>query len=72
MNSEASNYGLVEDILEVKYFGSEHSTIVIFKCTSFDNEHSVVLNKNKLVNGNSKTRLQTNKCVSYVYICINM
>nr|KAJ0212303.1 hypothetical protein LSAT_V11C400204920 [Lactuca sativa] len=60
-NSEESDYyRLVDEILELKYFGRGRSTIVMFKCTWFDNENGVVVNKNNMVDVKPKSRLQTN------------
>ncbi|KAL4581922.1 hypothetical protein LXL04_006456 [Taraxacum kok-saghyz] len=58
--NESDYYGLVEEILEIKYYGIGRSTVVLFKCTWFDNEGGVVVNKNKLVDVKHKSRLKSN------------
>ncbi|KAL4583836.1 hypothetical protein LXL04_008421 [Taraxacum kok-saghyz] len=57
---ESDCYGLVEEILEIKYYGIGRSTVVLFKCTWFDNEGGVVVNKNKLVDVKHKSRHKSN------------
>lgn len=60
-NAEESDYyGLVGEILEIKYYGIEPSTVVLFKCTWFDNNNGVIFNKNKMVDVKYKSQLQTN------------
>ncbi|KAK9050828.1 hypothetical protein SSX86_030202 [Deinandra increscens subsp. villosa] len=60
-NAEESDYyGLLEEILELEYFGSGRSIVVLFKCIWFDNNRGVIVNKNKLVDVKPKSRLQTN------------
>nr|KAJ0201043.1 hypothetical protein LSAT_V11C600317920 [Lactuca sativa] len=46
---ESDYYGLLDEILEIDYYGIGRSTVVLFKCTWFDNIRGVVVNKNKLV-----------------------
>lgn len=49
-NAEESDYyGLLDEILEIKYYGIGHSTVVLFRCTWFDNGNGVVVNPNGLV-----------------------
>ncbi|KAI3520702.1 hypothetical protein L1887_10152 [Cichorium endivia] len=60
-NAEESDYyGLVDDILEIEYYGRGHSVVVLFRCTWFDNDHGVIVNQNGLVDVKHKSRLQTN------------
>ncbi|CAH1428434.1 unnamed protein product [Lactuca virosa] len=58
--NESDYYGLVDEILEIKYYGIGPSTVVLFKCTWFDNNNGVIVNKNKMVDVKYKSRLQTN------------
>ena len=60
-NTENSDYyGLVDEILEIQYFGIEPSIVVLFKCTWFDNINGLVINKYNLVDMKHASRLQTN------------
>jgi hypothetical protein len=59
-NSEESDYyGLVDEVLELQYDCNEHQTVVLFKCTWFDNKDGVVVHKNKLVDVKPTSRLQS-------------
>nr|KAJ0196411.1 hypothetical protein LSAT_V11C700384790 [Lactuca sativa] len=57
---ESDYYGLLDEILEIDYYGIGCSTVVLFKCTWFDNIRGVVVNKNKLVDVKPTSRIQTN------------
>nr|KAJ0224415.1 hypothetical protein LSAT_V11C100046100 [Lactuca sativa] len=57
---ESDYYGLLDEILEIDYYGIGRSTVVLFKCTWFDNIRSVVVNKNKLFDVKPTSRIQTN------------
>lgn len=57
---ESDYYGLLDEILEIDYYGIGRSTVVLFKCTWFDNIRGVVVNKNKLVDVKPTSRIQTN------------
>ncbi|KAL4578884.1 hypothetical protein LXL04_015015 [Taraxacum kok-saghyz] len=60
-NDEESDYfGLLDEVLEVDYLGSERCIVVLFKCTWFDNAHGVKVHQNKLIDIKPKSRLQTN------------
>ncbi|XP_021991209.1 uncharacterized protein LOC110887964 [Helianthus annuus] len=59
-NAEESDYyGLLDEILELQYDCNVPQTVVLFKCTWFDNKRGVVVNKNKLVDVNQKFQLQS-------------
>ncbi|KAL4566327.1 hypothetical protein LXL04_030441 [Taraxacum kok-saghyz] len=60
-NDEESDYfGLLDEVLEVDYLGSERCIVVLFKCTWFDNAQGVKVHQNKLIDIKPKSRLQTN------------
>ncbi|XP_022003645.1 uncharacterized protein LOC110901103 [Helianthus annuus] len=59
-SQECDYYGLLDEILELQYYGNGRSTFVLFYCSWFDVERGVVVNKNKLVDVKSKSRLLIN------------
>ncbi|CAI9284879.1 unnamed protein product [Lactuca saligna] len=56
---ESDYYDILEEILEIEYYSSGPSTLVLFNCIWFDNKDGVIVNKNKLVDVKTKSRLQT-------------
>ncbi|XP_052623718.1 uncharacterized protein LOC111889087 [Lactuca sativa] len=46
---ESDYYGILQEILEIEYYSSGPSTVVLFNCIWFDNKDGVIVNKNKLV-----------------------
>lgn len=46
---ESDYYDLLDKILDIKYYGIGRSTILLFRCTCFDNDNGVVVNPNGLV-----------------------
>ncbi|XP_023731489.2 uncharacterized protein LOC111879256 [Lactuca sativa] len=57
---ESDYYGLLDEILEINYYDIGRSTVVLFKCTWFDNIRGVVVNKNKLVDVKPTSHIETN------------
>ncbi|CAH1450858.1 unnamed protein product [Lactuca virosa] len=56
---ESDYYGIVQEIIEIKYYSSGPSTVVLFNCIWFDNKDGVIVNKNKLIDVKPNSRLQT-------------
>ncbi|XP_076940317.1 uncharacterized protein LOC143609445 [Bidens hawaiensis] len=57
---ESDYYGLLDEVIELQYYGNGPHTVVLFNCTWFDNNRGVIVNKNKLVDVNPKYQLRSN------------
>ncbi|XP_076885340.1 uncharacterized protein LOC143534832 [Bidens hawaiensis] len=55
-NAEESDYyGLLDEILELQYDSNMPQTVVLFKCTWFDNKNGVLVHKNNMVDVKHKS-----------------
>nr|KAJ0196362.1 hypothetical protein LSAT_V11C700363440 [Lactuca sativa] len=59
VEQESDYYNILQEILEIEYYSSGPSTVLLFNCIWFDNKDGVIVNKNKLVDVKPKSRLQT-------------
>lgn len=58
-DSETDYYGLLDDVLEVEYYGVGHCVVVLFKCTWFDSPGGVRVDpKHGLIDIKYKSRLR--------------
>nr|KAJ0210875.1 hypothetical protein LSAT_V11C400186750 [Lactuca sativa] len=66
VEQESDYYDIVQEILEIKYYSSGPSIVVLFNCIWFDNKDIVIVNKNKLIDVKPKYQLQTDDPFCFV------